>query len=95
MRDASLSLILSLIQHPEKTLKFYLDASKVTRGTFFKVKAELEQMGILHWNDSRRIAINQEKSLHYLESSYPGLLTLVGSKGNVTGPEHQAADKED
>jgi hypothetical protein len=95
MRDPYINLILSLIQDPGKTLKFYLDASKVSRGTFFKVKADLELMGILHWNDSRQITLNQEKGLTYLAGVYPGLSNVFGTMEHGTSVEDQATEKAD
>lgn len=95
MRDPYINLILSLIQYPGKPLKFYLDASKVSRGTFFKVKGDLELMGILFWDDSRQITLNHEKGINYLAGIYPGLSSVFDSSALTDAAGTQVTEKAD
>ena len=77
MRDPYLFLIVSILCSPEKSLKYYLDVSGVSRGTFFKVKAHLEALGIISLNDNKKLVVDRERGLKFLADAYPGLPTAL------------------
>lgn len=82
MPDPYLTVIAVVAQNPGKPLKFYLDASKVSRGTFFKVKSDLELRGVLLKTERRQISLDHEKGLSFLANIYPGVeITLPTTFG--------------
>jgi hypothetical protein len=79
MRDPYLLLITSIMCYPNKPLKFYLDAAKVSRGTFFKVKGHLEALGIISLGDRKHLVVDLEKGQRFLDAAYPGLPIELGA----------------
>jgi len=76
MRDPVLVIISVLSLYPNKPLKFYIDASGISRATFFKAKAGLEDAGIVLKNDEKQIIVDREKCLRYVADEYPGVTML-------------------
>ena len=74
MRDPYLTIIAALIHTPLKPLKYYLEVSKVSRGTFFKVKADLEAKGIIFKGEGRQILLDHDRGVRFLADAYPGVL---------------------
>lgn len=79
MRDPYLTIISVLLNAPSKPLKFYLEASKVSRGTFFKGKAKLLGLGIICAGDDKQIVVDRDKCLRYLTEEYPGVSMLFAA----------------
>jgi len=82
MRDPYLVIITLVSIYPEMPLKFYIDASKLSRGTFFKVKGHLEELKIIKINDRKRILVDEEKGLDYLAEAYPGVTISLDRSRN-------------
>ena len=76
MRDPVLVIISVLILYPNKPLKFYIDASKISRATFFKAKAGLEEACIVLKNNEKQVIVDREKCLRYVADEYPGVTML-------------------
>ena len=80
MRDPYLNVLAVVAKYPGRPLKFYVEESRVSRGTFFKVKSDLELRGALLKLERRQISLNREKSLSFLADAYPGVtITLPNS----------------
>ena len=95
MRDPKLSLISAILLVPKKRQKFYLDTSKLSRGTFFKVKAELSEQGIVTIDEAKQMKLDHEKALKFVNENYPGLActfdTTLGCSVNTYG-DHRSAN---
>ena len=97
MRDPYLVIIMAIRRYPGMPLKFYIDNSKVSRGTFFKVKGHLEQLGIVSLSAQKRIILNVEHGLRFLAEAYPGVkidLDTVANEprvGKEYGPSSDGA----
>ena len=79
MRDPCLSIISAMLDAPLKPLKFYLAASKMSRGTFFKAKADLMALGIVAFDGTRQLTIDAQKALEFVNDLYPGIPFLYPS----------------
>ena len=73
MIDPHLSVILSVMTTPQRCIKFHLDATKISRGTFFKVKSDLEALGIVSKSETKHLKVDAEKALIFILNTYPGL----------------------
>ena len=91
MRDPKLSLISAILLVPKKRQKFYLDTSNLSRGTFFKVKAELSELGIVTIDEAKQMKLDHEKALKFVNENYPGLActfdTTLGCGVNTYGDQ--------
>ena len=99
MRDPVLAIISALVHSPIKPLKFYLEASKVSRGTFFKAKADLEELGVIVKDQNKKIVVDRDKCLEYLAEEYPGVSMLFmssedGAEGTGRAPEDVGSREE-
>lgn len=56
-----------------------MDMSGKSRGTFFKVKADLVALGIARQDDRKKLIVDREKAQHFLEEAYPGLTIDLGA----------------
>ena len=95
MRDPKLSLISAILLTPEKRQKYYLDVSKLSRGTFFKVKSELLEQGIVQIDDAKQMKLDREKALKFVNENYPGLAcafdTTLGCSVSTYGDHRSVA----
>jgi hypothetical protein len=80
MRDIYLRLIISIPCPPNIYLKFYHKFSKVSRGTFFKVKSHLEAKDIIRLKDRKQPVVGRVKGADYVEKAYPGLLAELKAR---------------
>ena len=85
MRDPCLSIISALLLSPDMPLKFYLGVSKMSRGTFFKAKAELESRGIVFYTGSKQLTLDRDKALDFIVVAYPGLPSAYGTHLQAVG----------
>ncbi len=91
MRDRYLMIISALIHAPNKPLKFYLEVSKMSRGTFFKAKAELVAQGVISTGDAGQIVLDRDKGLRLLADAYPGVsIDLDPPPHEAEGPDPTA-----
>jgi hypothetical protein len=80
MRDPCLSIISAMLDAPQKPLKFYLATSKMSRGTFFKAKADLMSLGIVAFDGTKQLTLDTEKARDFVFDMYPGIAV------NLTAP---------
>ena len=77
--DPYLLLITSIVCFPNKTLKFYIDATRVSRGTFFKVKRHLEALSIISQGDRKQLVVDLDRGQRFIDEAYPGLPIELGA----------------
>lgn len=82
MRDPYLIIIALIGLYPDMPLKFYIDSSRISRGTFFKVKGHLEELEIITLNARKRLFINIDKGLAFLSDVYPGVTISLHTSSN-------------
>ncbi len=77
MRDARILILTTLLRHPNKPLKVYVELVPVARATFFSAKAELEASGVVQFVDRKQLTVDREAALQFLADTYPGLNDLM------------------
>lgn len=92
MTDPHLSIILSIMIAPKKNIKFHMDASKVSRRTFFKVKSDLETRGIISMSEAKHLGVDAGKALKFVLETYPGLPAAFNTFFKGTDQGRSAVD---
>lgn len=77
MKDARILILTTLLRHPNKPLKVYIELIPVARATFFSAKAELETSGVLIYVDRKQLSVDRAAALRFLAETYPGLPDLM------------------
>jgi len=76
MKDCQLAIIALVAAHPRKPLKFYQGLSGCSRGSFFKAKKNLEQLGMLRVTDRKLYELDMSSARTLIEAEYPGTAAL-------------------
>ena len=90
MLDARIWLILALIKWPDSPIKFYISHFPKSRGSFFKAKLALTDLGIVEAADKKRgyLVFHPARAAHFLMNEYPGLGDLTGLTNRPTDLPH-------
>ena len=75
MVDARIWIILALLKWPDNTVKFYLSHFPKSRGSFFKAKLQLMEIGIIENAAQRRgyLLLDPARAIDFMLTEYPGL----------------------
>lgn len=77
MNDPRLAVMSAVLHQPNKPLKVYIEMSSVARATFFKAKANLEEVGVLSFEDGKQLKIDRIAARQFLSQHYPGLVSIL------------------
>lgn len=83
MKDCQLAIIALVAAHPGKPLKFYQGLSGCSRGSFFKAKKHLEQLGMLRVTDRKLYELDMNSARSLIEAEYPGAAALFAQSESV------------
>lgn len=83
MKDARILIITTVLRHPNKPLKVYIELVPVARATFFAAKAELEACDVLIFVDRKQLTVNRAAAIRFLKENYPGLPHLISDLSEV------------
>lgn len=85
MVDPRIKIIGSLLAEPEKPIKYHVSVFPMSRGTFFKAKSGLDEIGVIRPHGKRGyVRLDTDKARDFLRATYPELEVLFGGPDQAT-----------
>lgn len=75
MLDARIWIILALLKWPDSPIKFYISHFPKSRGSFFKAKTQLTEIGVIETEGLKRgyLVLDPVRAVDFMLTEYPGL----------------------